>query len=143
MTYADLLLDPRWDDKRKIILRRDRYTCQECGIKDTVLQVHHHFYHPNTMPWDYDNEVLITLCEKCHEHEEFLKNFDYLGNRYLLTLGLTRNKISRLISAVSQRINSEDISVSFEFDRIIEAINPAPITTWNENIYAPGYHAKR
>jgi len=122
MTYSELLQDPRWDEKRKEILKRDDLTCQECKITDVTLQVHHHFYHPNTMPWDYDNDVLITLCEPCHLQEEFLKSFDSLGFQYLLTMGLTRNKVSQIIQAIGKRLDKAD-NISIEFAYLINSIN--------------------
>jgi len=49
---------------REYILHRDNYTCQLCGRKDTVLEVHHIGY------WKHDRtdrpSNLITLCTKCH-----------------------------------------------------------------------------
>lgn len=30
------------------------------------MHVHHRFYILNRLPWEYDNEVLITLCNWCH-----------------------------------------------------------------------------
>lgn len=122
MTYAEKLQDPRWNEKRVSILKRDNLTCQECEIQEVVLQVHHHFYHANTDPWDYDDEVLITLCEPCHAQEEMLKAFDLTAFQYLLTLGLTRNKISILTQAISKRLNKEGVDVKTEFANIINRI---------------------
>ena len=44
-------------------------------IEDTNnynLQVHHKLYILNKLPWEYDNEQLVTLCNVCHGkvHEE-------------------------------------------------------------------------
>ncbi|MBB6611105.1 HNH endonuclease [Pontibacter sp. Tf4] len=47
------------------------------------LQVHHKRYVQNRLPWEYDNEDLIVLCNYCHKQEhdntEILV-FDELGN---------------------------------------------------------------
>lgn len=67
MTYSELLKDPRWDKKRKKILARDDYTCQECGAKNREMHVHHFWYLKDRMPWEYKDHYLITLCWKCHE----------------------------------------------------------------------------
>jgi len=76
--YATLLSHPHWFAKRKDILKRDNCTCQNCGsIKD--LQVHHRQYHidkktrQKRMPWEYNNNFLITLCKNCHQagHKQY------------------------------------------------------------------------
>lgn len=70
--YDKALLDPRWRKKRKLILERDGYRCMICK-SDTQLEVHHRQYHfllPLNVfknPWEYENHLLITLCEKCHQ----------------------------------------------------------------------------
>lgn len=69
--YYSLLKNPRWFEKRKIILRRDGNKCR-CCKKSTALQVHHRQYHSSKRtgqllpPWKYENKYLITLCEECH-----------------------------------------------------------------------------
>lgn len=71
-SYAGLLFDKRWRDKRLVILERDSNKCVLCKSK-LSLQVHHRQYHfikstkAFTPPWEYPNELLITLCEKCHK----------------------------------------------------------------------------
>ncbi len=35
-------------------------------LKETILHVHHMFYLEGRLPWDYDNENLITFCCECH-----------------------------------------------------------------------------
>lgn len=70
-TYGSLLFRPEWRAKREEIINRDK-SCVICASLDT-LQVHHRQYHfvvrENTfkMPWDYPNNLLITLCEECHK----------------------------------------------------------------------------
>src|SRR6266567_1990017 len=71
-TYGASLFDPRWKTKRLEILNRDSYSCVVCK-KNENLQVHHRQYHflvrENKFkpPWDYDNYLLISLCESCHK----------------------------------------------------------------------------
>jgi len=65
--YSEKLRDPRWQKKRLKVLERDYWTCQECGDKTTTLHVHHRKYIKGRNPWEYDDDVLITLCETCHE----------------------------------------------------------------------------
>ena len=77
-TYGALLFDKRWIAKRQEILQRDNRSCVICRTVDG-LQVHHRQYHyiralkQFKSPWDYDNELMITLCERCHSkgHSKF------------------------------------------------------------------------
>lgn len=64
--YADKLKDPRWQKKRLEIFNRDGFRCQLCDDDATTLAVHHKRYTSGKDPWDYENNLLITLCEKCH-----------------------------------------------------------------------------
>ena len=71
-TYRDMLLDRRWQIKKNKILERDNYKCKShnCKSDETVqLQVHHLDYIGNLAPWDYPDDMLITLCKLCHEKE--------------------------------------------------------------------------
>jgi len=73
MDYKEKLKDPRWQRKRLEIMQRDKFTCQICKATDNSLQVHHRHYLTGREPWDYTNELLITLCFVCHKKEEDLK----------------------------------------------------------------------
>ena len=66
-SYSELLKDPRWQKKRLLIMQRDKWTCQDCGWKESTLHVHHKYYIPDKKPWEYPNKALITLCEGCHK----------------------------------------------------------------------------
>jgi hypothetical protein len=77
-TYGALLFDKRWKEKRNEILTRDNNKCVICN-RDEKLQVHHRQYQyikalkKFKAPWDYENHLLITLCESCHSrgHNKF------------------------------------------------------------------------
>lgn len=56
-------------EKRCIIMSRDGYICQRCGIETISLNVHHLSYYPGREPWDYDDDDLITYCEDCHKNK--------------------------------------------------------------------------
>ena len=65
-----------WNDLRKIIYKRDKWTCQECGVKcrdkkskatKNKIQCHHIDY--NTLNSDPSN--LLTLCASCHAKTSF------------------------------------------------------------------------
>lgn len=64
--YSDLLKSPKWQKKRLEIMNRDKFTCKLCGDTETQLHVHHKEYINGNDPWDYDNKLLITICEDCH-----------------------------------------------------------------------------
>jgi len=66
LTYFDKLKDPRWQRKRLEIFKRDDFSCQECGTKESTLHVHHLKYVKGKEPWEYEGDELSTLCEDCH-----------------------------------------------------------------------------
>lgn len=72
-TYSEKFKDPRWQKKRLEILTRDNWTCQVCKSTDNTLHVHHKMYLNVENPWEYDNDLLVCLCEECHEIEGELK----------------------------------------------------------------------
>jgi hypothetical protein len=77
-TYGALLFHPLWRSKREEILKRDFHKCVICN-NHTELEVHHRQYHfvvkqnQFKMPWDYNDNLLISLCESCHKrgHSKF------------------------------------------------------------------------
>lgn len=66
MKYKEQLLDSRWKRKRAKILKRDNYVCTKCDSSDE-LNVHHIYYIKGKSAWQYPNNALITLCNKCHK----------------------------------------------------------------------------
>lgn len=70
--YGEQLKDQRWLYIRERILERDKWNCCNCGSKRN-LQVHHRRYIKGRMAWEYNDEFLVTLCDKCHKkvHEEW------------------------------------------------------------------------
>jgi len=67
--YRRLLQDPKWKIKAQFIRKRDNHKCCTCGKKTNRLQVHHTKYIKGLMPWEYENETLISLCSACHRKE--------------------------------------------------------------------------
>lgn len=93
-SYAEKLKNPNWQKKRLEILERDRYKCRVCGsgLNDgKTLHVHHLFYRKGAMPWEYEDEALVTVCEDHHETMQELGNdllkaaSKYVGNISMLT----------------------------------------------------------
>jgi hypothetical protein len=70
MTYLEKLRDPKWQNKRLQVLKRDNFTCKYCGDKSKTLHVHHNTYTYGLEPWEYSNNNLTTVCATCHNEEE-------------------------------------------------------------------------
>lgn len=58
--------DPRWEKKRLEIYRRDLWQCRKCNATNIKLNAHHLYYERGLNIWEYDNDALVTLCDKCH-----------------------------------------------------------------------------
>ena len=71
-SYSGLLWNSRWRAKRAAIIKRDGEKCVVCH-SPANLQVHHRQYHyikelgKFKPPWDYDDYLLVTLCENCNK----------------------------------------------------------------------------
>jgi hypothetical protein len=76
--YEAILSTREWLDRRAVILDRDGRRCVDCGSATAadgsrlILQVHHRFYIRGSLPWEYPDEALATLCLACHRglHEK-------------------------------------------------------------------------
>ncbi len=82
-------------------MSRDNFYCQSCSDNENNLNVHHLSYNPNCNIWEYANEDLITLCDKCHE--------------------LTTKNVKKSISII--RKNAIDIVTSELYSDILELIS--------------------
>jgi hypothetical protein len=72
---VSLLRSPRrygddWAKIRYLVYKRDKFTCQECGINNVKLDVHHII--PFLLSKDNSIDNLITLCRPCHMRVERL-----------------------------------------------------------------------
>lgn len=65
-SYQEQLRDPRWQRLRLAVFARDHFACTQCGATTQTLHVHHLHYDRQAAPWEYDMEVLRTLCDDCH-----------------------------------------------------------------------------
>lgn len=86
-TYKEKLKDPRWQKKRLEIFKRDGWCCQKCFDNQSTLHVHHRIYEPDKEPWEYDDDLLVTLCDTCHIDEKnnqhvYLSLTDILRRRF-------------------------------------------------------------
>lgn len=74
MAYSDDIKNGNWQQKRLEIMQRDNFQCL-CCHEPFQLNVHHLYYEPNKKIWEYDNEALVTLCDRCHNilHKDLMK----------------------------------------------------------------------
>ena len=57
------LKSPQWQTRRKAVLKRDNYICQQCSLSGIPLDVHHLTYaHLGEEPL----EDLVSVCRVCH-----------------------------------------------------------------------------
>ena len=69
--YWEQLRHPNWQRKRLEKLEAVGWTCERCEATDITLNVHHPRYFKGRMPWEYADDELQVLCEKCHkQHHE-------------------------------------------------------------------------
>lgn len=75
-SYAEYLLSPWWQKRRKRALKRAGYRCQQCRCRG-MLHVHHLTYARLGQERNADLEV---LCERCHayRHEGIRAMDDHL-----------------------------------------------------------------
>lgn len=63
--YSVYLKSPEWRALRKLVLKRDKYTCVDCLDSDLPLQVHHiHYDGVETMTFTTDQ--CVSVCHTCH-----------------------------------------------------------------------------
>lgn len=115
--YSDKLKDPRWQKKRLEILERDEWQCQSCYDSEHTLHVHHRRYIPDRDPWDYPNQLLITLCESCHE----------------LEMEMLKERSDSLIEQVQEKFFSDGI------ESLAAGFNALEIVTHDSHVVADAY----
>jgi hypothetical protein len=76
--YQKDLNTKQWQDRSHRIKTRDNLKCQafNCKTPNASLQVHHIDYFNHKKPWQYPDDMLITLCSVCHELENHRYYFE-------------------------------------------------------------------
>jgi len=74
------LASKEWQDKRKLVLTRDNYTCQHCGSTHN-LNVHHMRGY-DLIPFE-PISYLLTLCSTCHTKEHNQTSFPKTLSEYM------------------------------------------------------------
>ena len=81
--YDEKLKHPFWQRKRLEIFNLHNFTCQNCSAKENTLHIHHTYYEKNKEPWEYENDSLKCLCDKCHKKWHIAEN---ILNDYILKI---------------------------------------------------------
>lgn len=78
LSFNEQYHHPKWVNLRSRILYRDNYRCEACESKSRPLHVHHTVYQRDKFIWEIDENLLMTLCQTCHEnmHERSFENFE-------------------------------------------------------------------
>lgn len=87
MNEKTILNSQRWKNKREKILKRDNYICQICKMygKTTQAKIVHHIKSFDDYPdLAFDDNNLLSLCEKCHNkiHPEKAIKKNMLSKKY-------------------------------------------------------------
>jgi len=116
-SYSELLKDPRWQKKRLKIMERDEFTCQSCFDSENTLNIHHKYYIHGKAPWEYPDELLITLCKECHEYWEENKYIINDFTKVLLAEGYTIHNLIELLGYLRE-LPSGDYGLSYILDSV-------------------------
>lgn len=110
--FFDQYKDPQWQKKRLKIMERDEFMCQNCFDNESTLNVHHKYYIAGNKPWEYPDELLITLCKECHEWEEECKYIIIDFTKVLLSDGYKSGELVQLLELLRQ-LPSGDFGMSY------------------------------
>ncbi len=100
--YQSQLRQEEWKTRSAEIKERDNYHCQafNCSFPKSILEVHHLDYFNHKYPWDYPNDMLITLCHKCHSKETTRYKFEESLFTALKMKGFLACDITAMISLI-------------------------------------------
>lgn len=124
--YSEKLRDPRWQKLRLEIMQRDQWNCRLCYDSKSTLNVHHRYYLLGNDPWEYPQDALVTLCERCHKQET--EKRDEAERRLLFALraaGFYANDVRGIADAFARTPSlSRDnrIFAEIALDKIAQAI---------------------
>jgi hypothetical protein len=69
LSWSHQYKHPNWQKKRLEVMEAAGFSCENCGDKDTTLNVHHRRYVKGRKVWEYTRDELQCLCEDCHAQE--------------------------------------------------------------------------
>ncbi len=64
MPYEKYLKTKHWKKVRKLVFKRAKYKCEQCGNKG-ILHPHHKTYRNRGNEHNYLEDIIV-LCEDCH-----------------------------------------------------------------------------
>jgi len=79
--YEKYRESPEWQVRRRAVLKRDNYICQQCKATDVPLEVHHVTYENIG---EEPIEDLVSLCRICHQNIHDTFGYDKTGKFPLL-----------------------------------------------------------
>jgi hypothetical protein len=123
MNYYEKLKDPRWQKRRLEILDRDGWSCRRCKDRIKELHVHHVYYEKGFDPWDYNDDMLITLCVECHKWID-------IENKKMMT---------GLVNAIDKTMPSEKYPLLMLNDLVFCYLSYGLARSMIENIIARAY----
>lgn len=109
-----------WQRKKNAVLERDNYTCQICGEKNGLMQVHHISYKRcDGKAYSAPMGDLVTLCEECHRHDDGDHKHFYDG-RVILDCGFGYSKpkitILKPIEQSAEWYGYDGLLISFRYN---------------------------
>ena len=110
-TYADNFKKPEWQKFRLEKLQAADWQCEHCRSKDEQLHIHHYWYERGRKPWDYNDEAIAVLCDRCHEDWHSIKDdldqdiadMGRLGRYVMVRFSLLMADIKQ-IESINQRL---------------------------------------
>lgn len=129
-TYAELLLDPRWQRRRLEVFQRDGWRCRCCRTATRQLHAHHIAYLKGLAPWEYEEHWLISLCDRCHVNEHRFGDAFWAelrvhavqrslcgpANMYLIGAGASDPNVRRVLEEIV------DIAAQYGWDELASVI---------------------
>ncbi len=127
-TYKLLLKTDDWKAFSDHVKGLYGNVCQACRLHSAATNVHHHFYEPGKLPWEYGLGDVTVLCPNCHRQmHNHLQNF----RRYVfpklkprefqilngaLLVGLENNGALELTHAIASMCASKSSVQRFAYD---------------------------
>lgn len=65
--YKQQLKTPQWRKFSADVRQAKGRSCNCCRRSDIETHVHHIYYDPNKLPWEYSHADVVLLCWKCHQ----------------------------------------------------------------------------
>lgn len=126
--YRQLLQTDEWRKFSENVRQNYGGCCNVCKRRTGPTHVHHLFYDPNRLPWEYATSDVVLLCQVCHEqlHEHLQKFRRYVFSKLTprafqvlngaLAVGLDYNDPLELCHAIANMCASPNSVKRFAHD---------------------------